>query len=189
MTHFLGALALLVVIAMVPVRVLTLKRRGIGAMKFGATDKADFAIPPFALLYLYLVLASALGWPTVRAMLFASPVVAWAGVACCAAGAALMVAALVSFGRSFRVGIDTERPDALITTGAFAVTRNPIYVAFGALLLGEFLIQPSWILLLYTVAGYALFRRQVLREEIFLRQHYGDAYRRYAARVPRYVLF
>jgi protein-S-isoprenylcysteine O-methyltransferase Ste14 len=34
----------------------------------------------------------------------------------------------MSFGTSFRVGIDVEHPDKLVTTGIFAVSRNPIYV-------------------------------------------------------------
>jgi protein-S-isoprenylcysteine O-methyltransferase Ste14 len=98
-----------------------------------------------------------------------------------------MVAGLASFGSSFRVGIDTQHPNALITSGIFAFTRNPIYVAFGSVLLGEFLIQPRWLLLLYLAAGIALFHRQVLREEAYLQEHYGAEFTAYRARVRRYL--
>ena len=187
-TNDLGALSILLLVGMVVTRTAMLRARGVEAAKFGKTDKSDFLIPPFALFYFYLIVAAAFHWPTVvRATLFASQAAAWAGVALCAAAIALMLCTLVSFGTSFRVGIDTENPDKLVTTGVFAFTRNPIYVAFALLLAGEFLILPSWVLLLYLVAGYALFHRQVLREETFLAAHYGDEYAAYRARVRRYA--
>jgi protein-S-isoprenylcysteine O-methyltransferase Ste14 len=62
----------------------------------------------------------------------------------------------------------------LITTGAFAFSRNPIYVAFVIVLFGQFLVFSNWILLVYLVAATWLINRQILREEEFLRSHYGD---------------
>jgi protein-S-isoprenylcysteine O-methyltransferase Ste14 len=98
-----------------------------------------------------------------------------------------MIASLASFGSSFRIGIDIEHPSPLITSGIFAFTRNPIYVAFGSVLLGEFFIQPRWLLLLYLAAGIALFHRQVLREEEYLQEHYGAEFTAYRLRVPRHL--
>jgi len=87
----------------------------------------------------------------------------------------------------FSGGIDTEHPDKLITSGVFAVSRNPIYVAFGMILLGQFLIFPNWLLLIYLAAGVWLFHRQVLREEEYLKKYYGQEYLEYSRRVRRYV--
>ena len=188
MPKYVGAATILVLVVMVLTRVWMLKRRGIQAFEFGKLDRTDFAIPPFALLYIYLVFAAAFGLPTLSTQrFFDSEVFAWLGVVCCFAGMALMLWSLVSFGRSFRVGIDAEHPDRLVTTGAFAYTRNPIYVAFASVLLGEFLIFPDWILLFYLAAGVWLFNRQVLREEVYLASHYGLEYAQYCARVRRYV--
>jgi protein-S-isoprenylcysteine O-methyltransferase Ste14 len=157
-------------------------------MNFGNTDRSDFLIPPFAFLYFYVVFAGAFGWPTfAHEDVMQSAVVQWFGVVLCVCGVTLMLISLISFGSSFRVGIDTEHPDALITTGIFAHTRNPIYVAFGFVLFGEFLIQPHIILLIYLVAGVALFHRQVMREEAFLRRAYGKQYDDYTKRVRRYL--
>lgn len=184
----LGAVTLLLLISMVVVRVRLLKLRGVSAMQFGKTDRSDFLIPPFALLYFYVVFAGAFGWPTfAREDLVQSQGVQWLGVLLCAGGLVMMFLSLVSFGTSFRVGIDAEHPEKLITTGIFAYTRNPIYVAFGFVLLGEFFIQPHIILLVYLIAGLALLHRQVTREEAFLRQHYGEEYVAYAKRVRRYL--
>ncbi|MFY9738277.1 MAG: isoprenylcysteine carboxylmethyltransferase family protein [Candidatus Cybelea sp.] len=185
---YLGALTILLLVSIVIVRVWMLNQRGIAAMKFGTIDKTDFLIPPFAIAYVYLIFAGAFGWPAFAGeQLFRASVLQWIGVLLCSSGLCLMVVSLASFGSSFRVGIDTEYPIALVTSGVFAITRNPIYVAFGSVLLGEFLIQPRWLLLLYFAAGIALFHRQVLREEAYLQQHYGAEFTAYRARVRRYL--
>ena len=188
MPGIFGALTIMLLIGMVVTRTLLLKRKGIQAMNFGRTDKTDLLIPPFALFYFYCVFAAAFHWPSVsRQLFFRSSIIAWIGVLFCAAGLALMAWSLVSFGRSFRVGIDAEHPDRLVTWGVFAFSRNPIYVAFALTLLGQFLIFPNWILLVYLGAAVWLFHRQVLREEGYLRGHYGQEYAEYCRRVRRYI--
>jgi protein-S-isoprenylcysteine O-methyltransferase Ste14 len=188
MPRYFAALTLVLVVGLVLSRVFMMRRRGIRAMRFGQLDKRDFLIPPFALFYFYLVFAAAFGLPTVsRQEFFDSEVVAWIGVLFCLAGVVGLAWSLVSFGRSFRVGIDTEQPDKLITTGIFRLSRNPIYVAFAFVLLGQFLIFPNAILLAYALAAAWLVHRQVLLEEQYLRTHYGQQYADYCRRVRRYL--
>ena len=181
-------LTLLLMVGLVLTRVFVMKSKGVDAMHFGRINKTDYFIPPFAIFYFYLVFAAAFGWPAPRTReLFDSEAVRWIGVALCVAGLTLLAWSLVSFGRSFRVGIDTERPDKLITTGIFAFSRNPIYVGFALILLGQFLISSSWLLLAYLLAGYWLFHRQVLLEEEFLSKQYGDSFESYRQRIRRYL--
>jgi protein-S-isoprenylcysteine O-methyltransferase Ste14 len=188
MQAILAALALVLMVVIVIGRVVLLRRQGVGAMNFGKTHKTDFLIPPFALFYFYLIFAHAFGLPTVaHSSLFRSGLLAWAGVAFCLAGLLLMLWGVVSFGRSFRVGIDTEYPDRLVTSGVFAFSRNPLYVALACLLLGQFLVFPNWVLLVFLAAGTWLFHRQVLREEAYLKGHYGEEYARYCKKVRRYL--
>jgi protein-S-isoprenylcysteine O-methyltransferase Ste14 len=157
-------------------------------VSFGKQDKTDFLIPPSALFYFYLAFANAFGWPLRGGQpLFASSAAAWLGVAACLAGLLLLLWGLVSFGRSFRVGIDDEKPDKLVTDGIFAWSRNPLYVAFWLILLGQLLVAPSWVRLVYLVAATWLFHRQVRREEIYLAQHYGAEYADYCRKVRRYL--
>lgn len=173
---------------MVLIRILLLKRQGVNAFHFGKIDKNDFLIPPFALFYFYTVFAHAFNLPLVSTQkLFHSAVISWAGMFFSLAGLLLFLWSLVSFGQSFRVGIDTDQPNELVTTGVFSYSRNPIYVAFAFVLLGQFLIFTNWILLLYFGAAVWLFHRQVLREEAFLKKHYGTGYSEYCSRVKRYV--
>ncbi len=188
MTGYLAVLAIVLMMGMVITRVLLLKRQGVEAMRFGKTDRSDFILPPFALLFFYLIVAAAFGLPSLSDQrFFAFDALAWVGVAFCGAGLVLLFGSLMSFGRSFRVGIDAEQPDQLVTTGVFGFTRNPIYVAFASILVGQFLIFPNWILLTYVVVGTLVFHRQVLREESYLKQHYGQAYADYCQRVRRYL--
>ena len=188
MPKYFGALTIVLMLGMVLTRVMIMRRRGIQAMNFGKIDKTDFLIPPFALFYFYTVFAHAFNFPAVSMQeLFRSEMIAWVGVFLCLAGLLLLLWSLISFGQSFRVGIDIEHPDKLITSGVFAFSRNPIYVAFASILLGQFLIFPNWILLVYLGAGIWLFHRQVLREEDYLKQHYGSEYLEYCKRVRRYL--
>jgi protein-S-isoprenylcysteine O-methyltransferase Ste14 len=188
MQRYLAALALVLFLGMVLTRVVWMKRTGTSAMHFGKIDKRDFLILPFAVFYFYTVLAAAFNFPLVSTQtLFHSEVISWIGVFLCLGGLILSFLSLVSFGKSFRVGIDVDHPDKLVTMGVFAFTRNPIYVAFGFVLLGQFLVFPNWILLAYIAAGIGLFHRQVLREEGFLRQQYGREYAAYCNRVRRYL--
>jgi protein-S-isoprenylcysteine O-methyltransferase Ste14 len=188
MQRYFGALTIVLLLGMVWVRVLLMRRKGIKAMNFGGIDKKDFLIPPFALFYFYIVFAAAFNFPTLsRQELFHSGIVSWFGALLCLAGLFLLFLSLVSFGKSFRVGIDQDHPDKLVTTGIFAFSRNPIYVAFGFVLVGQFLVFSNWILLVYMVAATWLFHRQVSREEKYLRNHYGQQYLEYCDRVRRYL--
>jgi protein-S-isoprenylcysteine O-methyltransferase Ste14 len=188
MQKLIAALTIILLLGMVLVRSFLMNRQGIQAIHFGKLDRKDFLIPPFALFYFYTVFANAFSLPTLALQsFFYSEVIAWLGVLCCLAGLLLVLWSLISFGRSFRVGIDTENPDKLITTGVFAYSRNPIYLAFWLVLLGQFLIFPNWILLIYWLAATWLFHRQVLREEAYLKEHYGSDYTDYMSRVRRYI--
>ncbi len=186
--RYLAAITIILIIGMVIIRTLLLKKAGIRAMNFGMIDKKDFIIPPFAIFYFYLVFANAFQLPIVSKQEFIhSTVTPWIGVTICLIGLVLMILSLISFGKSFRVGIDTQQPGQLIRTGIFAFTRNPIYVAFAGILLGQFLVFPNWILLIYFIAASWLIHRQVLREEEFLKLHYGQEYSNYCAQVRRYL--
>jgi protein-S-isoprenylcysteine O-methyltransferase Ste14 len=109
------------------------------------------------------------------------------GLALLAAGAGLLIAAEYQFRR-----VDTPAPPwkptrALATAGIYAFMRNPIYV--GAILAMAGLavaLAGDWLLLLIIPMVYVLHHGVVLREERYLERKFGDAYRAYRDRVPRY---
>ncbi len=186
--RYIAALAILLLLGIVLTRVWLMRRQGIKAVHFGNIDKTDFLIPPFAIFYVYLVLAATFDLPRISSQeFFDSEASAWIGAVLCVSGILLLFGSVISFGRSFRVGIDVDHPDKLVTTGVFALSRNPIYVAFAMVLIGELLVCPNWIFLVYTAAAAWLIHRQVLREEEYLKSHYGAEYSRYCQRVRRYL--
>jgi len=164
-----------------------MKKLGIKAFHFGKKDKKDFLIPPFMLLYFYLIIANTFNLPRFGGTLANHSIAAWIGVALCLLAPVLFIWGVVSFGKSFRVGIDTNTPGTLISEGAFSISRNPLYLAFFMMLAGVFLIFPTWIFFVYFVAGLWLIDRQVCLEENSLRMIYGTEYNDYCEKVRRYL--
>lgn len=187
MFGYIAITTLAIAIIMVVSRLIIMRRKGIQAMKFGEMDKRDYLIPPFALLFFYVILSSVFNWGKIGTKLFRSEILSWIGVLLCFAGLLMVLFALISFGRNFRVGIDEDHPGELVTSGIFAISRNPIYTGFALILPGVFLLVPNWILLLYVVAGYWLFHRQIMLEEKTLRKIYGEEYINYCQKVRRYL--
>lgn len=188
MVKYLAAISTLLLMAVILSRVLMLKRRGIRALVFAETHRTDLLLPPFGLLLFYLIFAHAFGWPRFGGgYWFAVPLLAWCGLIFQLLALAFVAYALVSFGASFRIGIDAKTPDKLITKGAFAWSRNPLYAGFLLWLLGNWLIFPNWLFALYFLLAGTAMHCQILREEDFCRAHYGEEYVAYCRRVGRYL--
>ena len=98
----------------------------------------------------------------------------------------LFLLALAAFGQSWRVGIDEATPGDLVTHGIFEFSRNPIFLFIDLYFFGTFLINGTLFFLL--IAGVVILgmHYQILQEEIFLMQTYGQPYHNYHNRVGRY---
>ena len=109
-----------------------------------------------------------------------------AGVALITSGLVILGSAYASFGDSWRVGFDVKTPGTLVTTGTFALSRNPIYVFLDLWFIGVFLIDGTLIFLIFALLAVAVLHWQILQEEKFLVRLYGQPYRSYCARIGRY---
>jgi len=85
-----------------------------------------------------------------------------------------------------REGVTVDRSDGLVRTGAFAFTRNPMYLAWSFGLLGLAALTRSAWLLLAAVGASLTVHRVVRREEVALQSRFGDEYLAYRAATPRY---
>jgi protein-S-isoprenylcysteine O-methyltransferase Ste14 len=115
---------------------------------------------------------------------------ALAGVVIAAAGLFVMAngrRALMRLGTN----VNPLRPAlALATGGVYRYTRNPMYVG-GMTVLGgiALIVALDWLVLLMIPAAFVLHLGIVSREEQYLEHKFGEEYRRYKARSPRYVPF
>jgi protein-S-isoprenylcysteine O-methyltransferase Ste14 len=78
-------------------------------------------------------------------------------------------------------------PEYLIGSGPYRYSRNPMYVTEEAMWLGWSLFFGSPGLLGYSIAIAAVMREFVRREERTLEARFGEAWREYADRVPRWI--
>jgi protein-S-isoprenylcysteine O-methyltransferase Ste14 len=78
----------------------------------------------------------------------------------------------------------------LVTSGVFGIVRHPIYAAWIVFNLpGIALLCRSWPMLGAAVVAYAVFKLSIKREDDYLEQRFGQAYRDYRSRVNEIVPF
>jgi protein-S-isoprenylcysteine O-methyltransferase Ste14 len=81
-----------------------------------------------------------------------------------------------------------EPTTVLVTDGIFRWTRNPLYTGGMLAMLGvALLLNIDWLLILAIPSALLLHYGVVRREEAYLAEKFGDAYRRYEAAAPRYL--
>jgi protein-S-isoprenylcysteine O-methyltransferase Ste14 len=112
-----------------------------------------------------------------------------AGIVLTVAGFALFVMALISFGSSWRVGIDNKKPGELVTTGMFKYSRNPIFLFIDLYFIGTFLVYPNMFFGLSFIIVVLLIHYQIIQEEKHLNKTYGEKYSKYMQNTPRYLGF
>jgi protein-S-isoprenylcysteine O-methyltransferase Ste14 len=77
---------------------------------------------------------------------------------------------------------------SLVSDGPYSHSRNPIYLAFALIYLGVALVLDSGYVLVVLVVVVVLFDRlQIPREESYLEEKFGDEFRKYRARVRRWL--
>lgn len=111
------------------------------------------------------------------------------GLCAFAAGVALMAWCMTDFVRRGRgTPNPLDPPRKLVARGPYRRTRNPMYVAAVAAILGEALVFRSPALGVYAAAVLLVFHLfVVLYEEPSLRRRFGAAYDEYCREVPRWL--
>jgi protein-S-isoprenylcysteine O-methyltransferase Ste14 len=156
----------------------------------GTRDNAGVIAPPPLLALAAVVIGLALDWLMPAFVL--SVVLTWAeriamAVVLFAAGAGLAVPALRGF-RAAGTHVEPWKPaSALVTDGIFGWLRNPMYVGLTLFLVATSLALASdWMLVMTIVFVLVIHFGVVKREERYLEAKFGETYRQYKARVPRY---
>ncbi|QBX56781.1 isoprenylcysteine carboxylmethyltransferase family protein [Nocardioides seonyuensis] len=110
------------------------------------------------------------------------------GVSAALAGIAATFATQLAMGTSWRIGVDETESTDLVTTGPFALVRNPIFTAMATTGLGLGLMVPNLVALLGFVLLLVALQLQVrVVEEPYLLRAHGQSYATYAATVGRFI--
>ena len=76
----------------------------------------------------------------------------------------------------------------IVTRGPFRFTRNPLYLQMILGCIGlAIILRNSWILLLTPLAAWALQSLAIRPEEAYLERKFGESYRLYKRKVPRWL--
>jgi protein-S-isoprenylcysteine O-methyltransferase Ste14 len=103
-------------------------------------------------------------------------------------GFALSALSVRAFRRAGTSVVPGDPSTMLVEAGPYRYTRNPIYIGIVIFYFGLAIVATSaWMLLLLIPVLIVLQRGVVLREEAYLQAKFGEAYRKYQARVPRWL--
>ncbi len=81
----------------------------------------------------------------------------------------------------------TSPKDKVITKGLYSVSRNPMYVGILLTQIGLGIASSSWLYLLLTAVLMILLNANSSAEERYCLYLYGDDYRKYMIRTPRWI--
>jgi protein-S-isoprenylcysteine O-methyltransferase Ste14 len=149
----------------------------------------ELKIPPLAVV---LVMAAImwLGSWAAPALAYTYPARSVVAITVAVAGAIVSALGVAAF-RQAKTTVNPMKPDAtsaLVVSGVYTRTRNPMYLGFLFILLGwalhlsnalAFLVLPGFI--------WYMNRFQIEPEEKALASRFGDTFDSYASRVPRWL--
>jgi protein-S-isoprenylcysteine O-methyltransferase Ste14 len=146
-----------------------------GGILFAAALVAGAAGPTLALT------GTVPAWPLPAAL-------QWAGLGLTIAGLLGILAAQAGMGTSWRIGVDPSERTALVTSGVFALVRNPVFTAMLTALTGMALLVPTPVTIAALLTLLTAVELQVrCVEEPYLLSTHGESYEFYAARVGRFL--
>jgi protein-S-isoprenylcysteine O-methyltransferase Ste14 len=160
------------------------------AMHSGSGDIAGVIAPPPVIAAAVLVLGALLDWlmpAYLLALIFPMSTRLVLGFALVFGGAALAVAGERAFSRAGTEVKPWKPSRKLVTGGPYDWMRNPMYVGLAFVVGGLGIAMASdWTISLLLPAAFVMHYGVVLREERYLEAKFGEAYRAYMLRVPRY---
>jgi protein-S-isoprenylcysteine O-methyltransferase Ste14 len=152
-----------------------------------APDKANVLFPP-PLIFLAALVVGLLLQHFIPLHWLQAAWATWIGGVLIVLAVALALSGVLAL-RAAGTAIDPHKATtAIVQTGPYRFSRNPLYVALILLCVGiASWSNTLWILLMLVPAVLVLRIGVIRREEAYLARKFGDAYRTYQARVRRWI--
>lgn len=176
-------------------RTIILYKKGVKVWVIGTSGKKvsgiifEIMLVPALVFWTVLVIITALGIDLPVIISHYVIDVLWlkyAGIILCFIGLIIFLAALISFGKAWRIGIDEKNSNELVSAGIFKYSRNPIFLFMDLYFTGIMLIYPNIVFIIIAVCTIAGIHLQILREEQFLLNKFGEKYIEYKKQTKRY---
>ena len=86
--------------------------------------------------------------------------------------------------------VEVAKEPRLLTTGPFAICRNPLYLAMLMFVIPAIsLLMNSWLILTTSVVGYIVFKSCVKQECEEMKRFFGADYEKYCSETPEFFPF
>jgi protein-S-isoprenylcysteine O-methyltransferase Ste14 len=151
-------------------------------------DTANVVVRPPLAWALAVVAGLALNWLLPLPFVPATAPAGWLGAIVFMLALALFAWAITTMTRAGS-NVPTSRPTmAIVDTGPYRFTRNPIYLGMVLGLVGlAIAFNTLWLLLALLPFALVIRYGVIAREEVYLERKFGDVYRGYRARVRRWL--
>lgn len=112
----------------------------------------------------------------------------WIGLAAAALGVLVFIIAMLTMGDSWRAGIPERDKTELITDGIYRFSRNPAFLGFDLMYIGLLVSYFNLLHLIFVVFAICMLHLQILQEEKYLTEKFGEPYLEYKKHTGRYFI-
>lgn len=152
-----------------------------------ARDTAGVIAPPPLIVAIPLIAGLVANW--MRPLpIFSGSAGLWIGILLVITGLSLIATGVVEFSRAKTAVVPFSPTTAIVSSGPFRFSRNPLYLGFVLIYAGVCLAMNTWWPLFLLPVAILVLRRGVIdREERYLERKFGAGYTDYKARVRRWI--
>lgn len=112
----------------------------------------------------------------------------WVGISVAALGVLVFIVAIVTMRDSWRAGIPEKDKTELVTTGLYRISRNPAFLGFDLMYLGLLIAFFNFVHLAFVIYAVTMLHLQILQEEQYLTEAFGEKYTEYKKHTGRYFI-
>lgn len=191
MVRIIGIIEIFVYYAAYFIKAVNQRKRGIQTNQLGIGNKARKTV----IIEKILRLTSSIVVPVMlvsmflNTTLFHNPILRGAGLILIGTGTGLFITAMITMKDSWRAGIPDKDRTSIVTSGIYKISRNPAFLGFDLTYIGACMAFSNILVIIMTILVMIMMHLQILEEEKFLQNTFGDEYTAYKRRTGRYFWY